>query len=321
MATPWLFHYLQRVQQLVGFDETQAIFNISDLQSFVNEARDEVAAQGQCVRLLPKTSGGVMALQVTTPGVGYTNPALTISAPDAPSGDLPTPLGAQATGTVQQIGGQLSDASLTYGGDGYFQPNVTVSDPTGAGAVVQATVTPLNQVLYGQETYYFKDVDLSPYPGIRAILSVRSVSPVWAQWQWSASRVSFSKYQAMIRQYVASFYAPPVWCCQFGQGTSGSIKLYPIPDQSYQSQWDALCLPSPLEDDTSFEAIPEPWTKAVPYYAAFLALLSRSAEIPALMPLAFKYFNSQDGGLFGTAMRRARAFAEPGQVSSYYGRT
>lgn len=320
MEKSWLFRYLQDVQRLVGFDETQAIFNISDLQDFVNTARDEVAAQGQCVRLLPKTSGGVLTLQVTQPGIGYTNPELTITAPDSPSGDLPYPRGAQATGTVQQIGGQLSNASVTFAGDGYFQPAVTISDPTGAGGVVMASVDPLNQVAFGQETYYFRDVDLSPYPGIRAILSVRSITPIWAQWQWSASRVSFSKYQAMIRQYVASFYAPPVWCCQFGQGTNGSIKFYPIPDQSYQSQWDCLCLPSELIDDTSFEAIPEPWTKAVPFYAAHLALLSRSAEIPALMPLAFRYFNERDGGLFGLHMRRARAFAEPGQISSFYGR-
>ena len=64
MARSWLYRYLMDVQRLVGFDETQAIFNISDLHDFVNTARDEVAAQGQCVRLLPKVSGGILTMQV-----------------------------------------------------------------------------------------------------------------------------------------------------------------------------------------------------------------------------------------------------------------
>jgi hypothetical protein len=261
-----------------------------------------------------------LTLAVTAPGTGYTNPSLTISAPDAPSGSLPYPQGAQATGLVQQIGGQLSTASISFGGGGYFQPAVSISDPTGTGGTVTAQVSPLNQAVFGQEEYPFANIDLAPFPGIGAILAIQSVSMVWSNWQWSVSRLSFSKYQAMIRQYVASFFAPPVWLCQFGQGTAGSIKMYPIPDQSYQMQWDCLCLPDELIDDTSFDPIPEPWRKAVPFYAAHLALLSRAAEVPALMPLAFRYFNEQNGGLFATHMRRARAFAQPLGNSSFYGR-
>lgn len=315
-----LYRYLQQVQRLLGYDETQSYYSIDDLAEFVNIARGEVAAQGQCIRILTPCSGAVYALQVVEPGANYTNPQVSISAPDAPSGSLPYPLGAQATGAVQQIGGQISNGSVVFGGAGYFQPVAKVSDPTGAGAVVQPLVTPLNQAVYGQEEYPFTGVSLAPFPGIASILAVKSVSFVWNNWQWSASHVGFSKYQALIRQYVASFYAPPVWTCQFGQGTNGSIKAYPLADQAYQMQWDALCLPEDLIDDTTFEAIPEPWTKAVPFYAAHLALLARAAEIPQLMPLAMSYFNERTGGLFMVHMRRARAFSQPGQVSSFYGR-
>lgn len=320
MPTPWLYKYMQDVQRLVGFDETQAIFNVNDLQDFINTARGEVAAQGQCIRLLTPCAGSILTLGVIEGGAGYTSPTLSISAPDAPSGSLPYPRGAQATGVVQQIGGQIVSAGVSFGGGGYFQPVATVNDPTGTGAIITAQVSPFNQAVFGQEEYPFSLIDLTPFPGIGAILSVRSISMVWSNWQWSVSFLGFSKYQAMIRQYVASFFAPPVWACQFGQGVAGSFKMYPIPDQAYQMQWDCLCLPSDLEDDTSFEAIPEPWTKAVPFYAAHLALLSRAAEIPALMPLAFRYFNEKDGGLFGVHMRRARAFSQPGRVSSFYGR-
>ena len=315
-----LYRYLAQVQRLIGYDEHQALYNVDDLCEFVNIARSEVAAQGQCIRVLTPCAGAIYQLNVVAPGVNYSNPLVTISAPDAPSGSLPYPQGAQATATVQQIGGQISGGFINFGGAGYFQPTATIIDPTGTGAIVQPVVVPINQTNYAQEEYPFSGVALAPFPGVGSILSVRSVSFVWNNWQWSASRVSFSKYQALIRQYVSSFFAPPVWCCQFGQGSNGTLKLYPLPDQSYQMQFDALCLPLDLIDDTSYEAIPEPWTKAVPYYAAHLALLSRAAEVPQMLPLANQYFNEKTGGLFGVHMRRARAFSQPGQVSSFYGR-
>lgn len=315
-----LYDYLKRVQILVGYDQNETFYNIEDLTAFINTARQEVAAQGQCIRLLTPCQGSILTLTVTKGGHGYTAPTLSISVPDAPSGSLPYPSGAQATGTLQQIGGVLTNASVNFGGGGYFAPNVTISDPTGTGGAVTAQVSPLNQALYSQEEYQFAGINLTPFPGIGAILAVRSVSFIWNQWQWTASRVSFSKYQALIRQYVSTFFAPPVWLCQFGQGVAGSIKIYPLPDQSYQMQWDVSCLPLDLVDDTSYEAIPDPWRVAVPYYAAHIALLGRAAEIPQLLPLAQSYFNEKTGGLFGTHMRRARAFSQPGVPSSAYGR-
>src|SRR6185312_5086295 len=121
-----------------------------------------------------------------------------------------------------------------------------VVDPTGTGAVVQPIVSPVSQTTYGQETYQFADFPMSMYPGVGPIFAARSVSVQWTQWQYSISFVSFSKYQALVRQYVSSFFAPPVIGCQFGQGTDGSFKLYPLADQNYQLTLDALCLPLPL---------------------------------------------------------------------------
>jgi len=125
---------------------------------------------------------------------------------------------------------------------------------------------------------------------------------------------------ALIRQFTTNFLAPPTWCCQYGQGVDGSLKLYPIPDQNYPMIWDCLCLPSDLQSDLDYEAIPAPWTRAVPYYAAHLTLLSQSARVPQLKGLADSYFNEKTGGLFNTMMKRARAFSQPGYTSSFYGR-
>jgi hypothetical protein len=318
--TPPLYWYMQQLQRLIGYDEHQALYNPDDLIEFINIARRETAAQGQCIRRLSPAQGSIGTLEIIEPGAGYTNPTLSISTPDAPSGSPPYPAGLQATGVVQQIGGQLVTAGLTVGGAGYFQPAVTINDPTGAGGVIQANVAGVWATAFGQEEYFFSDIPLSGFAGVWTPLAIRSVSFNWNNWQWSASRLSFSKYQALIRQYVASFYAPPVWCCQFGQGIDGTYKLYPLPDQPYSQSVDCICLPFDLFDDTTYEAIPQPWRHAVPFYAAHLCLLSKAAEVPQMLPLASTYFNEKSGGLFQVAMRRARAFSQPGYASSYYGR-
>jgi hypothetical protein len=66
---------------------------------------------------------------------------------------------------------------------------------------------------------------------------------------------------------------PTEWA-QFGQGDQGTLFFYPTPDLAYTLQCDAVCLPVPLTSDFSIEAIPFPWTDCVPYFAAYLALLS-----------------------------------------------
>lgn len=322
MATPPLFVYAQALRRLIGYDENFALFSEDDLNSFISIARQEVAAQGQCIRRLSPCQGSIYTLDVTNPGSGYTAPTLTISAPDAPSGSKPYPQGLQATGDLQIIGGQISNASVVIGGAGYFQPTVTINDATGSGAVITPTLTPLWQTNVGQEEYAFSDIPLAGFPGISSVLAIRSITIFWGpgNWQWSCGRVSFSKYQALYRQYSTQWLAPPVIACQFGQGIEGTYKLYPIADQAYPQQVDCICLPADLEDDTSYEAIPVPWRNAVPFYAAHLALLSKAAEVPQMLPLALQYFNETTGGLFMTHMRRARAFSQPGYVSSYYGR-
>ena len=72
--------------------------------------------------------------------------------------------------------------------------------------------------------------------------------------------------------------------------------------------WDCICTPVVLVDDTTAEAIPYPWTDCVPYFAAYLALMnSRRPEEAANM---FK--------LYETFMKRARSFSESTFVPSYY---
>jgi hypothetical protein len=128
----------------------------------------------------------------------------------------------------------------------------------------------------GQEVYPFADVNsmvATSGSGISSIFMVNSISVLFGNYRYTMAHVGFSKYQALIRNYSAGLYqyAPAVFA-QFGQGVNGSVYAYPIPNSPYQWEWDVCCTVAPLATDTDPEAIPFPWTDAVAYYAAYLAL-------------------------------------------------
>lgn len=266
--------YLQQTQRFLR-DPKQDLLNPEDLLNYVNRARREVAERTQCIRRLTPISGPVISASLTAVGTGYSNsPTLTISAPDFPSGFLPNATGAQATGTVQSSGGTLSAVNLAYGGAGYFQPVATITDSTGSGGSVGLAISPIHTLNQGQEVYPFSAVDLSQFPGVDSILAVQSVAVLYANWRYMPGIYDFTTYNSKIRQFPASQYQwTPAFCSQYGQGVAGSFYAYPPPSQTYQWEWDMICLPSDLVNDLSVEAIPQPWTDVVPYFAAHMAFL------------------------------------------------
>ena len=66
---------------------------------------------------------------------------------------------------------------------------------------------------------------------------------------------------------------PSIWT-QYGQGLAGSLFVSATPDTTYNLTIDTACLPITLIDDTTPEAIPYPWTDAVPFFAAYYAYMS-----------------------------------------------
>lgn len=305
-----LFTYLRQVRRFLA-DAKMELVDEGDLIDFVNQARRETAMRAQCVRVLPAISNPIVSATVTAGGSGYTNPTVTITPPDFPSGFLPLPNGAQASASVTVIGGVIVSANIIYGGAGYFQPQITVTDPTGVGFEGTLTTQTVNTLNLGQEQYPFSAVDLSQNPGVEAIYLVRGVSVIFSNYRYSLPMYSFSVYQALIRQYVASqFQYVPAFGAQFGQGTSGTLFLYPPPSQVYQLEWDCQCLPQDLIDDQSYEVIPDPWTDAVAYYSAHLAFLSVQNLNTA------RLYND----LYDERMKRFRSYVSPGRAINPYGR-
>lgn len=302
--------YLKATYRLVN-DQRFEQLNPIDLIEYCNTARREVAMRAQCVRFLTPISGSVISVTVTNGGSGFTSaPTVTISNPDFPSGAGPSPNGAQAVATSTISGGAVNAVLVSFGGYGYFQPVVTFTDGGGSGATATAVVSNINALLVGQEVYPFSGVDVSTLPGCGAVYYVRSVAVIYANYRYVLPMYSFSEYQAKIRQFPQQYQYVPAMCSQFGQGTSGSLYMYPLPSQTYQYELDCLCLPQDLLTDLSVEIIPSPWDDAVKYFMAYQAYQQ------------FQNFNAAKYylDLFDQHLLRYSQYARPGRITNIYGR-
>lgn len=304
-----LFEYMQQTQRLIN-DMGQRSIDPADLTDYINRARREAANRSQSVRVLTPISGSIVSATVTAAGANYTNPTVTITAPDFPSGMGAFPRGLQATAIANTNAGGISTVDIQIGGSGYFQPQATISDPTGSGAAVSLTTSLLNTVNINQEVYPFRNVDLSPYPGVGAIIAVKSVSIIYSNLRFSLPIYSFSTYQAWIRKYPQQYSYVPSIGAQFGEGDAGSFFLYPLPSQRYQMEWDCYCEPADLTSDEDAEPLPRPWRDGVPFLAAYYAYMQLQNLNSAL------FYRQQ----FDDWMTCYSGYARPGRATNPYGR-
>jgi hypothetical protein len=307
-----LFQYLQMTQRFLR-EQKQDFENPNDLLVYINRARREVAGRTQCIRRLTPISGQVVDGTVVLGGSGYVNPIATITTPDFPSGVLPSPSGRQATAGVSMNGGVVTDVTINDGGDGYFAPQVTITDASGPGTGATATlsISPINTLNIGQEVYPFSSINLGNFPGVDTVHAIKSASVIYANYRYMLPMYDFSTYQSQIRQYPFQYQYVPTFCSQFGQGNGGSFYAYPLPSQTYQWEFDCFCLPSDMTLDNSIpEAIPQPWTDAVPYFAASLAYME-------LQNLNFAKYYAEE---FDKRTLGYSSYARPGRRVNPYGR-
>jgi hypothetical protein len=305
-----LFDYLKQTRRFLR-DAKQDMLEEGDVVSHVNEARREVAMRAQCIRRLTPIAAGLVSATVTAGGAGYSNPSVVISSPDFPDGLVGYPNGRQATALARMVGGIITGVDIQDGGAGYQSATMSITDPTGHGAVVVATPIQYNQIVQGQEQYNYSAIDVTMWPGVKRTYYVNSVGIIYANWRYSPEYCSFSKYQARIRTYTATSYQyVPGFFTQFGRGEDGSLFFYPLPSQTYPVEYDCLCTPIDLADDSTVEAIPQPWQDAVKFHAAALCYLDLQNGNKAR-----EYFN-----LFDEYMHRYGAYAMPGRRLAQYGR-
>jgi len=115
--------------------------------------------------------------------------------------------------------------------------------------------------------------------GIKAVFNVRMITLVSGSgaifltprpWEW------FNRYLLSVATPASG--SPTIWT-QYKQGTSGNLYFDPIPNTTFTATLDTVCQPIDLVDDSTAEAIPYPWTDCVPYFAAYLALLSAQSQV------------------------------------------
>jgi len=292
-----LSEYMQRLQRILG-DATFQRFNPYDLLDYINEARSYVAAQGECVRVLCPSVAGVSSIAVTAGGSGYTTaPTVTIS---------PPPLGTAATATASISGGAVVVITISNPGDGYTDvPSVTFSGGGGSSATAAATLLPFAHTNAGQEVYKF--ADFNPLiqsslvtPGAEQIIAVNSIAISWGSMKPTLRYRAWGEFQAYYRAYnVAAQGFSRVWS-QHQRGVGGSFYLWPIPSQLAQMDLDCICLPAPLgfETNSDVDAITYPWTNAVPYKAAEVAVLGE----PDLRDMAERFTAHYDRRMAFAAM-------------------
>jgi len=140
----------------------------------------------------------------------------------------------------------------------------------------------------GTRNYNFSAITLPSSVGLQGVLSVRAMRySVGSGFQWMRPR-PWPWFDLYMNNPVPPSGPPNKWS-QYGQGSagtgsitgigsgsmsSGSFYIDPIPDSAYALTMDCACYPSALAADTDFEAIPYLFTDAVPYFAAYLALMS-----------------------------------------------
>ena len=270
---------------LILNDPNSLFFNQTNLTNWINKARNRIAEVAQCVRVLPPSSGTITAIAVATGGSGYaTAPTVTINYPDA--------LGpvVQATATATISGGVVTAITITNPttNSGYVNtPTVTLSGGgyTTAATAGTVTLTPYITTVANQEVYplsaYTSQVQQAQ-PGAARAIGIQSVSVSWGSFKPTLDYRSWTTFQATLRSYnIGQQNYPSVWS-RYGRGAGASIYLWPIPAQTSQMDLDLYCQPIPLVTDSTVEAIPEPFTDAVKFYAAYLAYMNAQRKDDAM---------------------------------------
>lgn len=135
----------------------------------------------------------------------------------------------------------------------------------------------------GQEIYPFSDwtaLVQDEMPGVESILFVRSLAIAIGKGGWKPTwkQLGFTDFQARMRVFNGTWIGSinePGWYAQLGSGALGKLYLAPIPSTEMPMDIDATCIPLPLLTDNDPEPIPYPWSDAVCYWAAVLALLQQ----------------------------------------------
>lgn len=306
--------YLSQTQRLLH-DSGSTLYPVADLTYYINIARSQLAIEAECVRfnfgfdglLLTGVfvAGSNLVLNVSdTSGVQATQlfattlvpPGTTVLSVSGSTITMSAPAVASASGDFGVLNLALSLGFI----------NVFLSE--GVTATFGLTPSYLNSAQNRQEVYPLP-TNLFLAGGIKNAIAIKSISVNWGgvggNNQYMLDYMDWTSFQAYLRFYGPTGLQgnPAVWTRY-----QNSIYIRPVPTQAYPMQWDCICSVVDLVDDTTPEAIPYPFTDAVPFYAAYMALLNgQRAGDAAAMKEQYEEF-----------ARRARAFVQRTIIPTMY---
>ena len=177
----------------------------------------------------------------------------------------------------------------------------------------------------GQESYTFAAINVGApaTTGVRGVINIQSMHYVVGNGQLWLTPRAWAWFSLYNRNNAAPQPGPPKEWAQFGQGAApsgiantqisgGSFYISPLPDDIYTLNCNTICYPQALALDTDVEALPYYWTDAVPFFAAYFALMS--AQTNARMADAAQMYK----GHYNEFMSRARNQSNPSVNSWIY---
>lgn len=278
--------YLGATQRLLH-DTAGQRYSTTDLTIYINQARSQLALEGECVRFLYGLDG-----MYTLTG--------TFTAGSATIGGIADTSGLQIGWGL--YGNNIANNSTIIG----LTNNTVIMSSNALGNGTNTFSTQI-QTTANQEIYPLPTNVALPQ-GILNVVQVRSIAVNFGGSQGSnqymLEQTDFSELQAYYRFYGPNLVGNPAKWARY----NNNIYLRPVPSQAYPMQWDTICSVINLVDDNTVDALPYPFTDAVPYYAAYLALMnSQRAQDADNMFKLYEQF-----------AKRARTFFQRTMMPSLY---
>ena len=223
---------------------------------------------------------------------------------------------AQRTGCIQRhVTGQSAFGASAQAGafiPGGAQPGALPNAFPGAQANNFASQN-YCQTIPGVERYpfqgFFNPIVQDAHAGVKGIIDVASCSVNWGgAVRPSLNWLPWEDLQAYARAYATLVTSYPYYWSILNDGENGELWLFPAPSFAGDIELDAYCVPSDLNSDSDYDAIPDGFTNAVKFGAAALAYLGTQRANQA------QYMEA----LFAERLGVGRVAADRGKIPGFY---
>ena len=117
-------------------------------------------------------------------------------------------------------------------------------------------------VVLNQEAYDFSSLPLGDLT-----LDIINLNLYWGNTRIPMRYLPWTQFNAQLR-FWQNYVGQPVSFSMYG---TRKFYVAPVPDQTYVIEVDTVVQPIPLVNLNDVDELPDPWTSAVPYYAAYQA--------------------------------------------------